>query len=570
MAVILPEMIIAAAVLSFSKENAEFSSAFRKEAPMSLKHKLTPLLLSAALAFTCAPPARAYIDTSATWAAEAIEKAARYGLMEGYPDGRFGVGANMTRAQFVTVLCRMFSWEETDYDQSFHRDCDGHWAQGYVDAAADHGVEAHGGLFFPDDYISRMEMAKMLVQALGYDSLAQSLRNVELPFPDVTEDKGYAAIAYDLGILTGAEQKGQLQFLPTFSAPREQVAAMLVRCYERYYSQTDWLHAFYATSSYSQLSLTDALDHLSVGWARLELTEAGAPLVNSEATSGNDWARPTGADEVTAYWDARDIPYNLNVFSSASTFAGVVAASTQAQAVEALVAAAQPYAGLTIDFEGLRTEHREAFSAFMADLRAALPDHKPLYVCVQPDTWFGGFDYRALGEVCDKVILMAHDYQWASIPDYYLGTSNTYCPVTPLDQIYTALQHVTDPDTGVQDRSKLALAISFNTTGFHVDENGLLLDTTFYHPAPSTISKRIVQPDTVYSWDESSHNPYIEYTIEDGGHYKLWYENTRSVADKLQLARLFGVTGVSVWRLGIIPDYPDVPNYNVWSVFSQR
>ena len=73
---------------------------------------------------------------------------------------------------------------------------------------------------------------------------------------------------------------------------------------------------------------------------------------------------------------------------------------------------------------------------------------------------------------------------------------------------------------------------------------------------------------TAFGWTPPS--TYIEYTIEDGGHYKLWYENTRSVADKLQLARLFGVTGVSVWRLGIIPDYPDVPNYNVWSVFSQR
>ena len=125
-------------------------------------------------------------------------------------------------------------------------------------------------------------------------------------------------------------------------------------------------------------------------------------------------------------------------------------------------------------------------------LRSALPADQSLYVCVQPDTWFGGFDYRALGEVCDRVILMAHDYQWSSIPDYYLGTDHTYCPVTPFDQVYTALQHVTDPDTGVQDRSKLALAIAFSTTGFHVDEEGLLVEQTFYHPAPATISKRIV------------------------------------------------------------------------------
>lgn len=538
---------------------------------MSLKRRLTPLLLSAALAFTCAPAAGAYTDTSATWAAEVIEKAGTYGLMEGYPDGRFGVGENMTRAQFVTVLCRVFGWELSDDPAPIHRDCEGHWALPYINAAARHGVEDHGGLFFPDDYISRMEMARMLVQALGYGSLAQSLQNAELPFADVTEDKGYVAIAYDLGIINGVGgPSGALMFLPTFSAPREQCAAMLVRCYERYTSQTDWLHGFYALSSYSQLELSGQMDAVSVGWARMELTEEGKPLVNSEATNGNDWVRPQGADEAISYWEAQSIPYNLNVFASASTFAGAVAGGHQAEAVGQLVSAARPYAGLTIDFEGLRTEHREAFAAFMADLRAALPQEQPLWVCVQPDTWFGGFDYRALGEVCDRVILMAHDYQWSSIPDYYLGTDHTYCPVTPFDQVYTALQHVTDPDTGVQDRSKLALAIAFSTTGFHVDEEGLLVEQTFYHPAPATISKRIVQPDTVYTWDEASHNPYIEYTTEDGEHYKLWYEDEHSVADKLQLARMFGVTGVSVWRLGTIPNYPDVPGYDAWAVLSQR
>jgi len=37
-----------------------------------------------------------------------------------------------------------------------------------------------------------------------------------------------------------------------------------------------------------------------------------------------------------------------------------------------------------------------------------------------------------------------------------------------------------------------------------------------------------------------------------------------------QLARMFGVTGVSVWRLGTIPNYPDVPGYDAWAVLSQR
>lgn len=537
-----------------------------------LRRRIVPALLSAVLLLTFSPltpTARAaYSDAEHTWAAEVIEKASAYGLMEGYSDGRFGVGDNMTRAQFVTVLCRMFRWQVDENPSPIHRDCEGHWALPYIDAAARHGVEDHGGLFYPDDYISRMEMAQMLVAALGYSQLARSLSDIDLPFSDVPQDKGYAAIAYHLGIITGVEENGRLKFLPSFSAPREQAAAMLVRCYERYYAKTDWLHGFYAINAYPQLSYTDAMDAVSVGWARLEVTEDG-PVVNSEATGGNEWIRPQQSELVTGYLSERSIPCNLNVFASAATFAAASDADTRPRAVAALVSAARPYAGLTIDFEGLHSDLREGFSSFMASLRTALPAHQTLYVCVQPDTWFGGFDYRALGEVCDKVILMAHDYQWASIPDYYLGTDHTYCPVTPFDQIYTALRHVTDPHTGVEDKSKLALAISFNTTCFHVDENGLLLEDVFYHPGTATIAQRLGQPDSLRAWDEKSRNPCLDYTA-DGEHYRLWYEDAQSVSDKLRLAKMFGVTGVSVWRLGVIPSYPDIAHYDVWSVLSQR
>jgi len=538
------------------------------------RRHITPALLTAALVLTFSPlvpTARAvYADGSNTWAADIIEKVSAYGLMEGYPDGRFGVGEDMTRSQFVTVLCRLFSWEPEAAPDETLSDVNSHWAKGSIYAAARHGAIDSAGAFRPDDYITRMEMARMLVRALGYGSLARSQKDAEVPFDDVTEDRGYAAIACDFGIITGVEENQSLKFLPGFSAPREQCAAMLVRCYERLHAKTGWLHGFYAFSSYSQLSYAAEMDGVSVGWARLEADDAGTPRVNQTTENGNEWAKPEQAGLATDFFKERDIPYNLNVFGSAAAFAAITDAGQQVQAIAELTAAAEPYAGLTIDFEGLKSDRRESFAAFMTALRDALPADKTLYVCVQPDTWFGGYDYRALGEVCDRVILMAHDYQWASIPDYYLGTDNTYCPVTPFSQVYTALQHVTDPETGVQDRSRVALAISFNTTGFHVDGNGLLADTTFYHPAKETIARRIGQPDTVYTWDEASRNPCIEYTTEDGGHYRLWYENARSVADKLQLARMFGVTGVSVWRLGAIPDFSDVENYDVWSVLSQR
>ena len=66
----------------------------------------------------------------------------------------------------------------------------------------------------------------MLVRALGYGTLAQSLSGLELPFDDVTDNRGYVAIAYDIGMITGvAGAGGQLKFLPRDSATREEAAA---------------------------------------------------------------------------------------------------------------------------------------------------------------------------------------------------------------------------------------------------------------------------------------------------------------------------------------------------------
>lgn len=530
------------------------------------------------------PTARAYTDDAGHWAAPVIEKAAAYGLMQGYPDGRFGVGDPISRSEFVTVLCRMFGWAPVTLEEPTFPDCPtGKWYTPYVEAAVAADVLDLDLPFRPLEPINREEMAIMLVRALGLGGLAQSIADPTLPFVDVTENTGYAALAYAIGMVNGVKgPNGELYFLPQDSAPREQAAAMVVRVYERWITTTDWLHGFYAFASFDQIGLTDEMDGVSVGWARLSYDLETGPWINSTRSGGNEWVIPTDPSPVLDHWRETGLPYNLNVYTDTSktitlpdgektSVLETILTDPQAgeRAIQALVAVSPDYAGLTIDFEGLRSaDLKEPFAQFMADLRAALPQDKTLYVCVPPDTWYAGFDYRALGEVCDKVILMAHDYQWPSVPQEYVGLPKTYSPVTPFPQIYTALRHITDPNTGVQDLSKLALQISFGSAGFHVDEEGFLLDTTYYHPAPATIAQRLTQEDSVRVWDEESHNPCLDYTV-NREHYRLWYEDSQSVADKLYLARMFGITGVSVWRLGNIPNYPEIEYYDVWEVFTR-
>lgn len=428
--------------------------------------------------------------------------------------------------------------------------------------------------------LTRAGMAAMLVDALGYAPLAAAEGAASpCPYTDVeAADWGPVALCLRLGLLDAPEGD---RFFPDAPAPREQAAALLLRAAEKWNAPVEWLHGFYAFSSYSQIELTAEMDAVSVGWALLDVDGETGPFLNQTSAGGNSWVKPADPTPATGYFQENGTPYHLNIYAGATPLTladgtqtndlyGILeTGETRARAVDILVAAAGEYDGLTIDIEGLRTPLRESFTAFMTALRSALPADKGLYVCVPPPDWYGGYDYRALGELCDKVILMAHDYQWPSVPEDYVGGTNTATPVTPIANVYSALKAVTDPATGVQDTSKVAIQISIASAGLQVDGDGLLLSRTIYSPGPGIIIKRLRQADSVRGWSEQYMNPYLYYTADDGTRLRLWYEDARSVTAKLRLARLLEVEGVSLWRLGVIPNYDDPGlDYDIWSAVS--
>ena len=284
------------------------------------RHGCALLVLFALLAALAAPVSAAtYTDTAGHWAASTIEKARQYGLMVGDGSGAFYPDTYLNRASFVTILCQMFGWDAVESASPSYLDCDaGHWAYGYVEAARQHDVTDSGGFFRPDDYITREEMAIMLVRALGYQDLAEGDSAPSLPFSDVTANQGYIALAWRIGMVAGIEENGQLLFKPNLSATRAEAATMLVQVYERYVSTVSWLHGFYAISSYNQIGLTDAMDAVSLGWARMEYTADGGPTLNTTSANGNGWNIPQDPQAATGYLEEHGTPYNLCVFGSAS------------------------------------------------------------------------------------------------------------------------------------------------------------------------------------------------------------------------------------------------------------
>ena len=538
--------------------------------------KLLSCLVSLALlsALAAVPASAAYSDVPAgsSLAAEVV-KAVDYGLMNGYSDTTFGYSDPMTRAQFVTVLGRMLGWFSDTHVAMWQipaaMEVPSSLSETYlygIEQAAQRGAVDTDEPFRPLDAITRGEMAEILVRALGLGGAAALAETyTSLPFTDVTEGKGYISVAYDIGMTKGTSDT---TFGPDQTATRAQAAAMLVRIYEKLRSGTDFLHGFYALSSYSQLSLMNTMDAVSVGWSRMRWDGTTA-LLSTTTADGNEYAIPSGYDEVVAQAENHDVTLHLNVFMEGQDLKDMLASdSGRTQAVEQILneltisyktVGENPYDGVTIDFEGLRSDSLVTFDQFLTELAAGVHDlGKELYVCLPPvlttGSYYDGYNVARVAALADKVILLTYDYEDRSMA---AGASAlTAAPTSPMDQVYwsvkTAVEQVR---TAGEDVSKLVLGLSCKNVAWKVNS---ATDLTLAASAPfyvsnETLSQRLSQSSTTLGWSDRYQCPYAVYTTEDGSTYFVWYDDESSVQARLDMAKLLGVTGVSVWRLGTIP-----------------
>lgn len=129
-----------------------------------------------------------FTDVSDQWYAEPINCLAQHGILKGYGD-YFKPNANISRAEFVTILCRFYEIEQ-DLDVRFS-DVHGHWAYNEIATALSKGwVEGYSdGTFKPNANISRAEAVTIVNRVLGRTGDASTIaaKRYRL-FPDVHPD----------------------------------------------------------------------------------------------------------------------------------------------------------------------------------------------------------------------------------------------------------------------------------------------------------------------------------------------------------------------------------------------
>ena len=509
------------------------------------------------------------------WAAGVIEELRTLGFSDGIGDNQFGLGQTITRAQFAAFIAKVQGYSGT-YPQAYTDNTDANaWYYGALNAMAANRVTSPDGAFRPNDPITRAEMTEMMIGALGFYDLGSQLNQVNCPFTDVTDRKGYITLASDLGLAGGMSAT---TFAPQATATREQAAAMLVRLYHTNDKQLDELHGFYAISSASQSSYLSRLDSTGFGWARLTVQD-GQAVLNTTASGQNEYRIPNGFTEPVQTVRQSGGKALLSIYADDTNGTLTQILSSPAMRTEAVqqIAATAAYAerdeentsfhGVVIDFEALRGAQKQNLTLFLQELRTAMGS-SPIYVAVHPvmngSAYYDGYDYASIGRIADRVILMAYDYDPAALTDTEMAQGYTMTPMAPLNQVYIAIQACLD---GGIPAEKLLLGLSMDTVQWKL-QDGAVINRTPYHPAYDAVSARLSTGCSI-SYPNYSYVPYASYTnAQDNTQNILWYEDERSIKAKAELARLMGIRGLSLWRLGTIPT-DSANGLNIWAAVNE-
>lgn len=218
--------------------------------------------------------------------------------------------------------------------------------------------------------------------------------------------------------------------------------------------------------------------------------------------------------------------------------------------------------GIVIDFESLPKNHQLNYLDFLKAFNTLAKEKGlKLWVAVAPGTVA---DYNQLLSTVDRVVLMLHDYEAKKLTVSRVGTK-VMTPLVPTSKLERDISAVVGSIKDKKQLEKLSLQFNMASAQWKLKDGKLLnADSTGtnalpYRPEYSTIiakwqslEKAKVVVESGYS--EVDQSPYLYYLDPaDNTYNTISYENVKSVDAKVKLAKKYGITHFSVWRLGNIP-----------------
>lgn len=220
--------------------------------------------------------------------------------------------------------------------------------------------------------------------------------------------------------------------------------------------------------------------------------------------------------------------------AGASVFGPLLASPTAEQrAIQQMLSLVQAYgySGVNLDWEGIAPSDRAAFSAFVASLARTFHAHHyyvtlsvPAETSSEPDNgWTGAYDYSALGQSADLLILMAYDEH---------NASSGAGPIAASSWVRSVLSYAIStlpPD-------KIVLGVP----GYGYDWSAAGTSALSWQQAENLAQQ----------YHQSAAGGHFTY-VSGGQVHTVWFEDAATLLKNLTLAAGYEVRGMALWRLGI-------------------
>lgn len=224
--------------------------------------------------------------------------------------------------------------------------------------------------------------------------------------------------------------------------------------------------------------------------------------------------------------------------------------------------------GVNVDIEGLNHNFREQHTDFVRLLRSKIPSDKEVSVAVacNPNNWqtgwHGFYDYQALSNYANYLMIMAYDESWES-PESPVG------PVSSFSFFEKSILYAINQNV---PRNKIVIGLPFYGRMWKLDgpnADGVVI--TGKGISSRRIDPLVTEYNGSYHYDEEKQSAYVKFTIPQGqstligptkltaGEYIIWYENERSIKTKLRLPTKYQIKGTGSWAL--MHEVPNTWNY---------
>jgi spore germination protein YaaH len=201
--------------------------------------------------------------------------------------------------------------------------------------------------------------------------------------------------------------------------------------------------------------------------------------------------------------------------------------------------------GVNVDFEGVASSQRDNLTTFMGELTRAFHDSIPgshITMATPAVDWRGAFDYDALADSCDGLMIMGYGYHWRGSPD--TG------PVSPLTNwgTYNITWTVNDylNKTGY-DRGKIILGLPYYgfdwpTAGPDPGDNTTeqAVSKFYYNAEPTARTEGKLRETTAFT-------PWYRYYNTEW--HQCWYDDEVSLGLKENYINDQDLAGMGIWAL---------------------